>query len=80
QSRYDVIAATIALLLALGGGMLAFLRVAPALTARTRVERLVMAVLLAASLIAILTTFGIVASLLFESARFFSIGPLADFL
>ena len=80
QSRYDVIAATIALLLALGGGMLAFLRVAPALTARTRVERLVMAVLLAASLIAILTTFGIVASLLFESARFFSIVPLADFL
>ena len=80
QSRYDVIAAAIALLLALGGGMLAFLRVAPALTARTRVERLVMGLLLAASLIAILTTLGIVASLLIESARFFAIVPIGDFL
>lgn len=80
QSRYDVIAATIALLLALGGGMLAFLRVAPALTARTRVERLVMGLLLAASLIAILTTLGIVASLLIESAGFFAIVPIGDFL
>ena len=39
-----------------------------------------MIALLAASLIAILTTVGIVASLVFESARFFSIVPITDFL
>src|SRR3546814_3754042 len=37
--------------------------------ARTRVERLVMATLLIASLLAIVTTLGIVASLLWESFR-----------
>ena len=39
-----------------------------------------MGLLLAASLIAILTTMGIVASLLIESARFFRIVPVTDFL
>jgi phosphate transport system permease protein len=80
QTRYDWIASAAALLLALAGGMLAFLRVRPAFSARTQVERVTMGVLLAASLIAILTTIGIVASLLFESARFFAIVPAADFL
>src|SRR3546814_16604459 len=41
-----------------------------------RVERVVMGTLLVASLIAIVTTFGIVASLLLESIRFFqSVSP-----
>ena len=48
--------------------------------ARTRVERIVMLTLLAASLIAILTTAGIVASLLFESGRFFAKVSPIDFL
>ena len=39
-----------------------------------------MAALLAASLIAILTTIGIIGSLLFESLRFFRIVPPTDFL
>src|SRR3546814_15411804 len=39
-----------------------------------------MIALLAASLIAILTTVGIVASLLFESVRFFRMVPITDFL
>ncbi|MBN8846913.1 MULTISPECIES: phosphate ABC transporter permease subunit PstC [unclassified Sphingomonas] len=80
QKRHDLIAAAIALLLALGGGSFAFLRVTPRFSARTQVERLVMGLLLAASLIAILTTMGIVASLLIESARFFRIVPVTDFL
>ena len=45
-----------ALLLAFAGGAFAFSRVRPHFRARTRVERVVMAVLLLASLIAILTT------------------------
>ncbi|MEH3099244.1 phosphate ABC transporter permease subunit PstC [Sphingomonas adhaesiva] len=80
QSRYDWIATAVTLLLAFGGGALAFLAVRPSFSARTQVERVVMGLLLAASLIAILTTIGIVASLLFESARFFRIVPIGDFL
>jgi phosphate transport system permease protein len=44
------------------------------------VDRLVIAFLIAGSLVAILTTVGIVFSLLFESFRFFQVVPLADFL
>ncbi len=80
QARYDWIATALALLLAFAGGALAFLRVKPGFSARTQLERVVMGLLLAASLIAILTTIGIVASLLFESARFFRIVPIGDFL
>ncbi len=80
QSRYDWIATAFALLLAFAGGALAFLRIRPGFSARTQVERVVMALLLIASLIAILTTIGIVASLLVESARFFRIVPITEFL
>ncbi|WP_294194780.1 phosphate ABC transporter permease subunit PstC [uncultured Sphingomonas sp.] len=80
QSHYDWIATAIALLLAFGGGASAFLRVRPGFSARTQVERVVMIVLLVASLIAILTTIGIVVSLMVESARFFRIVPITQFL
>ena len=80
QSRYDAIASVVALLLALAGGGWAFTRVTPRFTARTQVERVTMILLLAASLIAVLTTAGIVASLLYESSRFFAIVPIGDFL
>ncbi len=68
-SRYRLIGAVAALLLAFAGGAFAYSRIGPAFRARTRVERLVMLALLLASLIAILTTLGIVLSLLFESLR-----------
>lgn len=55
-------------------------QVQPAFRARTHVERLVVAVLLLSSGIAILTTIGIVLSLLFESLRFFNEVPVLDFL
>ena len=79
-ARYGWIGAVIALLLAMIGGATAYLRVKPDFGARTRIERVIMACLLAASLIAILTTIGIVGSLLIESWRFFRLVPIGDFL
>ncbi|MFZ5791496.1 MAG: phosphate ABC transporter permease subunit PstC [Pseudomonadota bacterium] len=55
-------------------------RVAPGLRARNRVERAVLAMLLLSSTLSILTTVGIVLSLLFESLRFFHAVPFWDFL
>jgi phosphate transport system permease protein len=80
QNRYGIIGSVVALLLAFAGGAYAFTRLSPSFRARTRVERLVLAVLLVASLIAILTTLGIVLSLLFESLRFFSRVSPVEFL
>ena len=70
----------LSLLIAFAGGAWSFSRVSPHFRARTRVERTMMAVLLLASLIAVLTTLGIVASLLFESLRFFSMVSPIEFL
>ncbi len=72
----------LALLLIAGvaGGGLAVLKVRPDFRARTHVERFVMAVLLLASLVAILTTLGIFGSLVFETARFFGMVSPIDFL
>jgi len=77
---YNLIGIVVTVLIALTGGALAFLRLRPDFRARNRVERTVMMILLLASLVAILTTFGIFASLVFETVRFFSIVPPADFL
>jgi len=79
-TRYSAIGAILAGILAFAGGAYAFSRVSPAFKARSRVERLVMFSLLLASLIAILTTAGIVISLLFESMRFFAMVNPIDFL
>ena len=80
QTRISIIGTVVAALLAFAGGAFAFTRISPAFRARTRVERLVMALLLIASLIAILTTLGIVLSLLFESLRFFARVSPIEFL
>ena len=78
SNHYALIGGAAAMLLAFAGGAFAYSRVSPQFRARTRVERLVMGLLLIASLIAILTTLGIVLSLLFESLRFFSmVSPIA---
>ena len=79
-NRYSAIGAALAAILAFAGGAYAFSRVSPAFTARNRIERVVMWALLLASLIAIITTAGIVASLVFESWRFFSMVNPLDFL
>jgi phosphate transport system permease protein len=72
--------ATAALALAGFGGVLAWRRVTPDFRARNRVETVILALLLAASTIAIVTTIGIVLSVLFEAMRFFREVPLTDFL
>jgi phosphate transport system permease protein len=77
MGKYNLIGALVTIILGFAGGAWAFLRVRPDFAARSKVERAVMGVLLAASLVAIVTTFGIVISLLFETIRFFGmVNPL----
>lgn len=80
MQRYALIGTLVTVLLGLSGGIFAFLRLRPDFTARTRVERTVMAGLLLASLAAIFTTAGIIGSLVFETFRFFQFVSPLDFL
>lgn len=79
ESRYSLIGGAAALLVALAAAAFAYRRSAPQFRARAGVERWLMIVLLAASLIAILTTLGILLSLMFESLRFFRLYPPTAF-
>jgi phosphate transport system permease protein len=65
---------------ALAGGAHAYFRIGPAHRARNLVERAVTAFLIGCALLAIVTTIGIVLSVLFESIRFFQKVPVTDFL
>ena len=76
----SAILAVLALALIVGGFVLAYRRLAPRFRARTHVETVVRSVLMVCSAVAILTTLGIVLSLIFESIRFFAQVPLDDFL
>ena len=69
----------VALLIAAGGFAWAMARTNAAFRARNEVERGVMAVLILASSIAVLTTAGIVLSMLFESINFFRQYPASEF-
>ncbi len=80
SARYGLLFGSAALALGLMGGLWGWTRLQPDFRARTRVERSMMVLLVAASLVAILTTFGIVASLLFESYRFFQMVSPSEFL
>jgi phosphate transport system permease protein len=72
--------AVAALAIAIGGMMWARRQIAPQMRARNRVERIIFILLIICSTISILTTVGIVLSLLFESLRFFARVPILDFL
>ncbi len=74
------ILATLTLGLAVLGGSVAWSRINPDLRARNRVESVIRWALIAASSIAILTTIGIVMSVLFEAIRFFQKVPVTEFL
>ena len=75
---YGLIGTAVTLLLALAGGVFAWTRLRPDLRARAGVERAIMFGLIAASLVAIFTTFGILVSLAFETMRFFAqVKPIA---
>ncbi len=80
SNHYALIGAVLTLLLAVLGAAFGLFRLRANFTARTRVERVVMGLLLVASLVATLTTVGILASLIFETARFFQIVSPSDFL
>jgi len=62
------------------GAGLAWRSIRPALRARTRVESLFQALLALSSSVAILTTVGIIVSVLFEAVRFFHAVPVSEFL
>lgn len=67
------------LLIAAAGFAFAFLRIRAELRARNLVEQFTLVMLIACSLIAVATTFGIVASLVVESWHFFKLYPATDF-
>jgi len=66
--------------IALLSASLVYMRIRPEMRARNHVERIVQVGLVLCSTIAILTTLGIVLSVLFESIRFFQHVPVTDFL
>jgi phosphate transport system permease protein len=72
--------AAIALAVGAAGAWFARARISPALNARLPVEGALHFALAGSSLVAILATIGIIASLAFEAARFFERVPIADFL
>jgi len=73
-------AAVLAVLVGGLGLAYAHRRIAPRLRARVAVESAARAIMLVAATVAVLTTAGIVLSLLFESLRFFAKVPIVDFL
>lgn len=62
------------------GFAVAWLRLRPEFRARNHVELAIKVALIAASMVAILTTLGILLSITFEAIRFFRQVPFADFL
>ncbi len=80
MARYSLAGGAVAILIALAGAFLSLRRLGVQFRARTAVERWVMGLLVAASMIAILTTLGIVLSLLFESVLFFQKVNIGEFL
>ena len=79
ERRNAMLGGAAAILVALAAAAIALGRTSPQFRARTAVERWLMVVLFAASLIAILTTLGILVSLMFESLRFFRLYTLHSF-
>jgi len=80
SSDFGHLLMTIAVLaLAVGSLPLAYMRIAPELRARNLSESFVKWLLMLSSLVAILTTVGIVGSLVFETYVFFTLYPWQDF-
>ncbi|RZJ00242.1 MAG: phosphate ABC transporter permease subunit PstC [Brevundimonas sp.] len=69
-----------ALLVSLLGALFVFAQIRPGMRARNRVEGWIVGLLFVCSAVAILTTVGIIASLVYDSMRFFSSVPITEFL
>lgn len=78
-SILTTVKSVLVLLIAAGGFAWSLSRITEAFRARNVSETFVMAILILASTVAILTTFGIVFSLVFETWHFFSLYPAWDF-
>ena len=76
----DRMVSFVAVGLSLAGGVYGVSRIAPEFRARNAVEVLLLAGLGVCSVIAIITTIGIVFSVIFESIRFFKLIPPLEFL
>jgi phosphate transport system permease protein len=84
--RYDALSArshwaltVLVLALALGAAAWSLRRITPALRARNEVETGIKGLLIAAALVAIATTIGIVMALIFNTIKFFQVYPASDF-
>ncbi len=69
-----------AILAGLLGALFAFSQIRPRMRARNRVEGWIVGALFVCSAVAVLTTLGIIGSLVFDSIRFFSSVPIMEFL
>ena len=79
-AKFRSIGIVLALIIAGAGGAWSYLRIKPEFGARSRVEKAIMALLILASLVAVFSTFGILASLIFETFRFFEMVSPIEFL
>ncbi|RWQ24040.1 phosphate ABC transporter permease subunit PstC [Mesorhizobium sp.] len=80
QDRLGLFGAIVILVSSIAGAVYALRQIEPRARARNNVERLMLWGLLAASTIAILTTIGIVLSMLFQTITFFeSVSPMSFF-
>ena len=80
QLAFTYGALALAATLSIGGFLISYRRLTPDFRARNRVEGWTAALFIACSVVAVLTTIGIVASLAYESWRFFQVIPPLDFL
>lgn len=80
QSTSQNIFSTVVLVVAMSGLLFAWFKIAPQFKARFHVEGIFKAFLLVCSLVAIVTTVGILLSVLFESILFFQKIPVLDFI
>ena len=80
QAQADILASVFSIGLAICGALYGQTRIQAQFRARNQVERIITFFLGASSLIAILTTIGIVVSVVFESLRFFQLVPVTEFL
>ncbi|HEX7719719.1 MAG TPA: phosphate ABC transporter permease subunit PstC, partial [Woeseiaceae bacterium] len=80
EARSRLLLAVLSLGIATLAAVFAWRRIAPQLRARNHVESVMLGLLVAASSIAVLTTIGIVLSVLFEAIRFFREIPVTEFL
>lgn len=80
QSTSDQLITVMVLAISVLGGFFAYRQINPEFRSRNSVERVILWTLILSSTVAIITTIGIVLSVLFESIRFFKLIPPQDFL